>query len=100
MRVHHSLFPSFVPLYTILLLSGVIISVIVVVLDVDASVDKVCDEHLYVNRQQAEDGVEVVVDFGDEDYDGPSSHLADDLFGSPLNRYHIQKTCQKYRGDS
>ena len=48
-----------------------------------------------MDRQQAEDGVEVVVDFGDEDHDGPSSHLADDLIGSPLNRYHIQKTCQQ-----
>ena len=40
--------------------------VIVVVLDVNTSVNEVSDEHLYVHGQKSKNGVEVVVDLRDE----------------------------------
>ena len=66
--------------------------VIVVVLDVNTSVNEVSDEHLYVHGQKSKNGVEVVVDLGDEHNYGPGPHLSDDQFCSFLHWYHIQQT--------
>ena len=50
-----------------------------------------------MNWQQAEDGVEVVVDPRDEDHYGPGPHVTDDYAGGTLHRNNVQKTCM---GDS